>query len=664
MPRMTPVLRPFYYSKTINGFKSESIEEIIGTLSLNNQFALDLTQLDAWRKQIEYLKSVLTGHDGRIYFEYSIPRMGRRIDNVILIGDVIFVLEFKVGETEFSPHNIEQVWDYGLDLKNFHETSRASVIAPILVCTEAECPERLIVQTVHKDGLLLPIKSNVETLRETIDAVLQSNSQSVLDIDNWDAGRYSPTPTIIEAAMALYNEHSVAEISRSDASAKNLRDTSSTVSQLIDRAKANREKIICFVTGVPGAGKTLVGLDVATKHLDKSSGSTSVFLSGNQPLVSVLREALTRDRVRRLKENGERAKKGDVMRNVSVFIQNVHHYRDAYLVDRTAPVDHVAIFDEAQRAWNLQQTADFMKRKKNQPNFDRSEPEFLISCLDRHEDWAVIVCLVGGGQEIHTGEAGIGEWIDSINRSFPDWKICISEQLKDAEYAAGNALGRIKRRENVIEDDRLHLSVSMRSFRSEKVSKLVKDILDLEVERARETLRDVVRRYPIVLTRDLVVGKNWVKRHARGSERYGLVVSSQAMRLKPLAIDVRPDVNPVNWFLNPREDVRSSYYLEDAATEFQVQGLELDWACVTWDADFRFTGNGWSTHSFVGDRWNRIKKDERKEYLKNAYRVLLTRARQGMVIVVPEGSDEDVTRKREYYDPTFEMLAGIGLEVI
>jgi hypothetical protein len=664
MPRMTPVLRPFYYSRTISGFEGDSIEEIIGTLSLNNQFALDLSKLDSWREQIDYLKSVLSGYEGRIYFEYSIPRMGRRIDNVVLIGDVIFVLEFKVGETEFSPHNIEQVWDYALDLKNFHETSRASVIAPILACTGAECPERLIVQTVHNDGLLFPIKSNIETLLETIDAVLQSNSQSILNIDTWDAGRYSPTPTIIEAAMALYNEHSVAEISRSDASAKNLRDTSSTVSQLIERAKEKREKIICFVTGVPGAGKTLVGLDVATKHLDKSTGSTSVFLSGNQPLVSVLREALTRDRVRRLKEKGELAKKGDVMRNVSVFIQNVHHYRDAYLVDRTAPVDHVAIFDEAQRAWNLQQTADFMKRKKNQPNFDRSEPEFLISCLDRHEDWAVIVCLVGGGQEIHTGEAGIGEWIDSINRSFPDWKICISEQLKDAEYAAGNALDRIKRRENVIEDDRLHLSVSMRSFRSEKVSSLVKEILDLEAERATATLQDVIRRYPIVLTRDLAAGKDWVKRHARGSERYGLVVSSQAMRLKPLAIDVRPDVNPVHWFLNPREDVRSSYYLEDAATEFQVQGLELDWACVTWDADFRFTGSGWSTHSFVGDRWNRIKKDERKEYLKNAYRVLLTRARQGMVIVVPEGSDEDATRQRQFYDPTFEYLAGVGFEVI
>jgi hypothetical protein len=642
----------------------DSVEEIVGTLSLNNQFALDLTQREAWQKQIEYLKSVLEGHEGRIYFEYSIPRMGRRIDNVVLIGDVVFVLEFKVGEREFLPHQMEQVWDYALDLKNFHETSQASVVAPILVCTEAPPPQRIIAQTIHNDNLLLPIKSNVETLRETIDTVLQSDSQTRLNIDAWEAGRYSPTPTIIEAAMALYNEHSVAEISRRDASATNLKKTSSTVSHLIERARTNREKIICFVTGVPGAGKTLVGLDVATKHLDKTAGTTSVFLSGNGPLVAVLREALTRDRVRRLKEKGERTTKGKVMSSVKAFIQNVHHYRDEYLKDQSAPFDHVAIFDEAQRAWNLDMTADFMKRKKNLPNFDRSEPEFLISCLDRHEDWAVIVCLVGGGQEINRGEAGIGEWIDSVIRSFPHWKICISEELKDAEYAAERALEKVTDRERLIVDNALHLAVSMRSFRSEKVSALVKDILDLEVESATANLADVRRRYPIALTRDVGAAKDWLRSRARGSERYGIVVSSQAYRLKPLAIDIRPNVDPVHWFLNGRDDVRSSYYLEDVATEFQVQGLELDWACVTWDADFRFGGDGWNTYSFVGDKWQRILKDERRQYLKNAYRVLLTRARQGMVIVVPEGNDEDATRRREFYDGTFEYLRRVGFEVI
>jgi hypothetical protein len=661
---MTPEIRPFYYANTISGFIGDSLETIIGSLSLNNQFALDQTQRDAWRRQIEYLKPILNSYEGKIYFEFSIPRMGRRIDNVVLIDDAIFVLEFKVGEKEFLQSAVEQVWDYALDLKNFHETSQSSLMAPILICTDARCDLQSISQTIHNDGLLNPIKSNTETLREIIQQVLGARSEKPVDLTNWDAGRYAPTPTIIEAATALYNQHSVAEISRSDASAKNLRETSNAVSALIERAKNNKEKIICFVTGVPGAGKTLVGLDVATKHLDKTAGTTSVFLSGNGPLVAVLREALTRDRVNRLKESGTKVKKGDVMNKVKVFIQNVHNYRDEYLKDKTAPFDHVAIFDEAQRAWNHEQTANFMKRKKNVLDFTFSEPEFLISCLDRHQDWAVIVCLVGGGQEIHTGEAGIGEWIESIDRSFPKWKICISEQLKDSEYGAGQSIDKIEHRENLITNDSLHLSVSMRAFRSEKVSSLVKDILDLEIETAREHLAAVTRRYPIALTRDLTKAKQWLKLHARGSERYGMVVSSQAMRLRPLAIDVRPKVDPVHWFLNSRNDVRSSYFLEDAATEFQVQGLELDWMCVVWDADFRYTRAGWDTYSFVGERWNKVRKAERKVYLKNAYRVLLTRARQGMIIVVPEGNAGDQTRKVEFYDPTFEFLIDIGLEAI
>ena len=294
----------------------------------------------------------------------------------------------------------------------------------------------------------------------------------------------------------------------------------------------------------------------------------------------------------------------------------------------------------------------------------KSEPEFLISCLDRHPDWAVVVCLVGGGQEINTGEAGISEWIESLNRSFPDWHIYISSRLSDSEYGAGKILEKIKVQSNVINKDELHLSVSMRSFRAEHVSLLVKQLLDLQPDEALKTLNKTEGKYPIVITRDLAKAKQWLKMQARGSERYGIVVSSQAERLKPHAIDVKSPVDPIHWFLNGKEDVRSSFYLEDVVTEFQVQGLELDWACVTWDADFRYTQNGWGHFYFVGDSWNHIRKPERQAYLKNAYRVLLTRARQGMVIVVPSGHSEDLTRKHEFYDPTFKYLEEIGFEVI
>ena len=655
----------YYYSNSISKFISTSDNEIIGELSRNSGFTLLQTQMNAWEIQIEILKEVLQGIEGSVYFEYSIPRMGRRIDVVLIIKNVIFVLEFKVGEKEYLLSAIDQVYDYSLDLKNFHETSHKHLIAPILIATEAKSLKFQIKKTSHNDNLLIPIKSNPKLLREIIDNVLLFAEGKSINSNTWASGRYSPTPTIIEAAIALFNKHSVKEISRNDASATNLALTSNTISELIDKAKSKNEKIICFVTGVPGAGKTLVGLDIANKHLDKEKATTSVFLSGNGPLVNILREALTRDKVKREKEIGNKIKKYEVLSTVKTFIQNVHHFRDECLIDLTAPpFDHVAIFDEAQRAWNLQQTSNFMKRKKNVPDFAKSEPEFLISCLDRHKDWAVIVCLVGGGQEIHTGEAGISEWIESLNRSFPDWKIYISSRLTDSEYTTGNALNLIKKRKDVFFKNELHLAVSMRSFRAEHLSKLVKSLLDIDIDEAKRNLDLVRKKYPIILTRDLHKGKNWLREKARGSERYGIVVSSQAQRLKPHAIDVKSPMDPIHWFLDGKEDVRSSYYLEDVATEFQIQGLELDWSCVTWDGDFRYTEDGWKTFSFVGEKWNNIKKDERKQYLKNAYRVLLTRARQGMAIVIPEGDTEDPTRNPEYYDGTYEYLRGIGFEVL
>ncbi len=418
-----------------------------------------------------------------------------------------------------------------------------------------------------------------------------------------------------------------------------------------------------------GAGKTLAGLDVAMTHKGDGRPSHraemerphSVFLSGNGPLVAILQEALARDLIKREANAGRKLKKGVAASQVKAFIQNVHHFRDDCLFDLAAPpVEHVAIFDEAQRAWDQQQTASFMLRKKQRPNFTQSEPEFLISCLDRHRDWAVVICLVGGGQEINTGEAGIGEWIQALERSFPKWDLHISSRLHDDEYAAGAFMDALGRRENVRFDDDLHLGVSMRSFRAENVSSLVKQVLDRDVERARATLATVQSRYSIVVTRSLGRAKSWLKKQARGTERYGMVVSSQAQRLKPHAIHVKAPMDPIHWFLDEKDDVRSSYYLEDVATEFHVQGLELDWACVVWDADFRYSDTGWKHFSFVGSKWHHIHVPERQMYLKNAYRVLLTRARQGMAIVIPEGDAEDPTRNSAYYDPTFEYLRSVG----
>jgi DUF2075 family protein len=655
----------YYYKDILEFFLKKNTTDIIGSITLSNEFDSTLFQNKAWKEQIEILKNAVAGYKGTVFFEFSIPRMGKRVDAIIIINNVVFVIEFKVGETRFHTYQIEQVWDYALDLKNFHKPSHHAVLVPILVATEAKHSFIEIATTSHNDNLILPIKTNKEDLAIAIKNVLQFfESKEIIDGEIYEKGSYAPTPTIIEAAVSLYNSHSVEEITRSDAEAINLTKTTSAISEIINSAKNQNKKVICFVTGVPGAGKTLVGLKVATSHLDEEKASQSVYLSGNAPLVAILQEALARDKVKREAEMGNKVRKGEAKQAVKSFIQIIHHYRDAYLVNLEPPFDHVAIFDEAQRVWNKEQTIKFMKQKKNQPDFKFSEPEFFISCLDRHKDWAVIICLVGGGQEINTGEAGISEWLNAVKDDFPEWEVYISPNLTDSEYSAIEAINILKQKSEVKFNSDLHLAVSMRSFRAENVSLFVKNILDLNKNEAQKTLSQISENYPIVLTRDLSKAKSWLKEKARGSERYGLIVSSQAQRLKPYAIDVKSPMNPVNWFLDGKDDVRSSYYLEDVATEFQVQGLELDWACVTWDGDLRYSNTEWKTFGFKGSKWQNINHTERKKYLINAYRVLLTRARQGMVIVIPEGSSEDHTRKSEFYDPTFEYLKGIGIQMI
>jgi hypothetical protein len=656
-----------YYAASVSSFLRQNDDEVLGALAASSTFAIETTQRDAWREQIQIMRGALQHHpsDGLIAFEFAVPRMGKRIDVLLVLSAAVYLLEFKVGERHFRPDALRQVWDYALDMKNFHSTSHDATIVPILVATEAVDGAAQVVIESDDDDVMRPLTATGNTLESLLHRVEEGVNRACIDLAKWAEGAYRPTPTIIEAAMALYGGHKVEEISRREAEAINLTQTTAIIDQIIHEARNGGHKAICFVTGVPGAGKTLVGLDVATKHYDRASELHSVFLSGNGPLVKILCEALARDRVESSPRAGKRMTLGAARSEVKAFIQNVHHFRDECLSDRdNPPVEHVVLFDEAQRAWNREQTAGFMQRKKGHANFAMSEPAFLISCMDRHTDWAVIVCLVGGGQEINTGEAGIGEWLRAIRADFPHWHVHLSPHLTDSEYAAGDAIGLLAGQEQVQTHESLHLAVSMRSFRAEHVSAWVKAVLDIDHEAAVRTIGHFRERYPIVVTRDLMKAKAWLRERARGNERYGIVVSSQAQRLKPHAIDVRVDIDPVHWFLHPREDVRSSFYLEDAATEFAVQGLELDWACVVWDGDFRFTPEGWQHWSFKGSRWKRIKKEERQVYLKNAYRVLLTRARQGMVVVVPESDSSDPTRAPAMYDSTFSYLQEVGVPVL
>ena len=647
-----------YYSDDIKDFLNRSIEEILGTICSNSGISqIEIQQNNAWKTQIEILKNQLANFtSGRIIFEYIIPRMGKRIDVVFLYENIVFLLEFKCGDSEYKASTYDQVYDYALDLRNFQKESEFKLLVPIIVSTNAPTVECNI-REVEK--IVVPLKCNKDNINIAIKKVASEFKEIEFDYIAWENSEYFPTPTIVESAQALYAGHNVKEITRNDAGATNIMLTSTRIEEIIEYSKANGRKSICFITGVPGAGKTLVGLNLAISRSDAKEGERAVFLSGNLPLVTVLQEALARDAVQNASNTGKKITKNDALRNTASFIQIIHKYRDSFVNNSNIPAERVVIFDEAQRAWTRSKIQDFMSSKKNIENFEFSEPEFLISTMNRHRDWAVVVCLIGGGQEINTGEAGLPEWFDSIKRSFADWDVYVSPKLNDSEYRRDRDLAELYSGLNINEEEYLHLSTSIRSFRTPALAALIKAILDLDTANAKALYQSVKSKYPILLTRNLDEAKAWVKSHCQGSTRYGLLASSGALRLKPEGIFVKNEINVANWFLNQKNDVRSSYFLEDVVTEFDIQGLEVDYSLVAWDADFRHNGVEWTYNDFSGNKWKSIKNSDNKLYLKNAYRVLLTRARQGMAIFIPHGDNNDDTRKCEFYDNTFNYLASI-----
>ena len=632
-----------YYSETVSKFLNTPDNEILGQLLMNHCFANDIEQKRAWAEQISILKYNLVDYpEATIYFEFSIPRMGKRVDNILILNGIIYILEFKIFAKSYDTYAIEQVVDYALDLKNFHSGSHDKTIIPILISTMAPDIQNSLI--FAHDNISNCLKLNAHNLGQMImDSDLRYRKEC-FDVNSWENSSYKPTPTIVEAAQALYANHSVKEISRHGADAINLTLTKNTVEEIIKSSKRNKQKSICFITGVPGAGKTLAGLDIATQSMNYDKDEHACFLSGNGPLVKVLREALIRDKSKR-----ENISKKKAEPQVYAFIQNIHHFRDEYYEDKSAPVEKVVIFDEAQRAWNKEQASKFMNKKNKVKDFDYSEPEFLIGVMDRHQDWCVIVCLIGSGQEINTGEAGLDEWFKTLSEKYTDWKIYCSNDVECREN------------KNVNKKDGLHLSVSLRSFRSAQLSEFVQNLIDNNPKHAKVIYEELSKQYPIYLTRDLNEAKDWLRNKARGSERTGLLAHSNAMRLKPEGIFVKSEIDCTNWFLNRKTDVRSSCALEDCATEFDVQGLELDWTIIAWEANLRYN-NGWEYLKFSGDKWKNINNNDDRKYLLNSYRVLLTRARQGMIIFVPKGENSDETRLPEFYDSVAEDLFECGIQ--
>ena len=702
------------YNSSFEEFISADENLIFGVIDGGAHGVTLTTAKEAWKAEISIMKGVLSAlpvKDGQIIFEYDIPRLGKRVDVVLLLNGIVFCLEFKVGESKILEADVDQVLDYALDLKNFHKFSEDRIIAPILVATNYSNSSSDIQMSVYDDMVINPLVTGKDGILTLINAVLNRFPNETAVNPNWIISPYAPTPTIIEAAKSLYENHTVEDITRHEADKVSTDRTIAYILDVIRNSKANQEKSICFVTGVPGAGKTLVGLDVAVKQTyqgrdEPIEEEQAVYLSGNGPLVAVLNEALAQDNYKKNKGTGK--KLSDARREVSKSIQIIHRYRDNMLAKIKNPVEngvleidpekavkyktagfgeveHVAIFDEAQRSWTHKRLADYLKRggtygnKLKVPNFPLSEAAFLIWSLDQREDWATIVCLVGGGQEINTGEAGISEWIKALNEQFPHWNVYISPKLTDVEYAEGKVNELLKENANVTYSEDLHLGVSLRSYRAEKLSAFVHALLSFD-ERAAKLYSEIKDKYPIVLTRDMAKAKQWLHSKVRGTERTGVLVTKESARFKPLSIHVLPsgDENAVHWFLDDKTDVRSSNYLEDAATEIQVQGLELDYTCLLWDADMRCENGEWHFYKFNGQtRWteqiaNTESKQELQKYMLNAYRVLLTRARAGMVICVPTGNPnktvsgfwEDSTRLPEYYDGTYKYLKNLGIEEI
>ena len=707
------------YNNKIKDFLNESVNSILGILSRNYHGTVQSTQTDAWLEEIIIIQNLLkslNNIDGQIIFEYDIPRLGKRIDVTLLINGIIFCLEFKVGESRILEADVDQVLDYALDLKYFHKFSSDKIIVPILIATNYKSSTSIIAMSVYNDKVVNPLVTGKDGLLKLINEVLVKFPNETSIDNNWVISPYAPTPTIIEAAKALYKNHSVENITRHESDDVFIDRTIAYILAVIKKSKENKEKSICFVTGVPGAGKTLVGLDVAIKQTYQGNPEPvkdegAVYLSGNGPLVAVLTEALAKDNQKQLQDSGKKKNLTDSRREVSKSIQMIHRYRDNMLLKIKNPVEngileidptkaikqeeagfgeveHVAIFDEAQRSWTHKRLSDYLKRggtygnKLKVPNFPMSEASFLIWSLDQREDWATIVCLVGGGQEINTGEAGISEWIKALNDRFQNWKIYISPKLTDKEYAEGQVNELLKDNKNVTYSDDLHLAVSLRSFRAEKLSLFVNALLTFD-PKAGEIYKEIKDKYPIVLTRDMEKAKQWLHDKVRGTERTGVLITKESARYKPLGIHVlqSSDDDAVHWFLDDKLNTRSSNYLEDAATEIQVQGLELDYTCILWDADMRCVNNKkWEYYTFSTKNQTKwVKqipdselKEEKIKYMLNAYRVLLTRARSGMVICVPTGNPnktnngfwEDPTRLPEYYDGTYKYLKSLGIDEI
>ena len=622
----------------------------------------------SWQTQVVILKRCLRRVSERfpaasnwgVLFEYPLLRLGRRLDVVILAGKRVVVIEFKVGARSYSPADVRQAETYALDLRDFHEASHLLPILPVLCATDAPRDDYTL---SDQGGVGRTCLCNAVTLGKLLEKIASVDESPQIDLGEWDRASYRPVPDIIKAAELLFAGHQVHEIADASCNPENLAATTDKLIQIISRARRHKEHIVAFVTGVPGSGKTLVGLNaIHDPRFRREGGIAGAYLSGNTPLVEVLREALAQDEAGR---TGTLLR--DARRKVRSQIQGVMNYLKEYLESDSneAPADHVIVFDEAQRAWDAAHGA----QKFDLP---KSEPALFLEIMGRHIDWAVIIGLVGGGQEINKGEKGLSEWGAAVldhNRQTESrkWRvIAAKEATAGADATAWQTIFPGQPPNALVErDETLHLAVSVRSYRCLATSRWVNALLDGQIDDAR-SIATTADEFPIFVTRSLSKARQWLLEEARGNRRCGLVATTGAQRLRaeglgvPLSAAKLKEV--VNWYLKPRGDIRSSCALEVTANEYTCQGLELDYVGVCWGGDLLWNDqqSSWDHRALMGSSWHKVKNPYKQRWVSNKYRVLLTRSRLGTVIWVPEGNAEDATRNPKLLNTVASILTSAG----
>ncbi|MCQ4162888.1 DUF2075 domain-containing protein [Roseomonas sp. GC11] len=619
-------------------------------------------QLASWEALVTHLQAALRAlpeaGGWTVLLEYDLLRLEKRIDAVLLTGRGILVVEFKHRATAFTPQDLAQAEDYALDLYDFHALSRAHPVVPLLLAELAPAPRQQFPLLWH--GVVPPLRAAAEGFPALLAAIQAALPMPATPLDGaaWARGAYRPVPTIIEAAQRLFARHGVEEIATARADVENLRATTAAIRRAIAGAREAGERRVVFVTGIPGAGKTLCGLNLV---FGQKAEEGAAFLTGNAPLVAVLRGALERD----ARQRQGRAPR-QPRREARTLLQNVHRFLEHHVRHpEEAPAEPVVVFDEAQRAWDAAQARRDTQRRRSV--LTDSEPAHMLEILGRHPGWSVIVALIGQGQEINTGEAGLAEWGRVIAARWGaeggNWRAVAAPAVLSATAEPAQRLWPGEAAPPWLAlDPALALTVPVRSVHHDRAAQWVDAVLN---DRPQEAAAIAAGGgLPFALVRDLPGLRAGLRAQARGMRRAGLVCSAKARRLRAEGLGVQlqgAEDEVVNWFLCRWPDIRASDALEVCATEYACQGLELDLVGLAWGGDFIRADGRWQARRFAGTRWNKVGGEEARRHIRNTYRVLMTRARYQTFLFVPQGDPEDGTRPPEEAEDVAGYLRACGV---